>query len=444
MRAQLLKLIDSLPRNFWVLPGLMLLGSIGLYAITVASNDSAWVALLKHYDVVYGGSPTGAQQIVSVIAQTMIAIASLVFAAVVVVLTLATSQFGHRLIRSFMHDKSLQFGLGIFVATFVYCLLVLHMMHGGGASVPSLSVSVAFYLAIIAGATLIYLTHHIAQMIAAPSVIAEVGAEMDETIDRAYPQDAEETPAQEKTDALLERLEHGGTNVCSMANGYIQTLDTAGLVNLACEHDAVIELLCRPGDYLFDGSPIAKVCPAERCDTELSRTIREHMTMGNRRTPVQDLIFAFNQIAEIAVRAMSPALNDPFTALDCVNRIGAGIGRLAQRNEPSPWLSDADGELRLIIRPVSFAELVGTAFTPVRNYSRASVIVTLQMLRTIEGLASLLRSDDQRRVLALQATLIRRGADEGLTEKHDREAAQNAYERTLHGLGLEDVDLHSG
>ena len=444
MRARFLKLIDSLPRNFWVLPGLMVAGGIGLYLITVAFNDSAWVRRLRHCDVVYAGSLSGAQQIVSVIAQTMIAIASLVFAAVVVVLTLATSQFGHRLIRSFMHDESLQYGLGIFVATYVYCLLVLHTMHGGGASVPSLSVSVAFYLAIIAGATLIYLTHHIAQMIAAPSVIAEVGEEMDATIDRAYPKDPGPAPARKKTDALLERLEDSGTNLSSIANGYIQTLDTAGLVDLGCERDVVVELLCRPGDYLFDGSAIAKVCPAERCDTELSRKVREHMTIGNRRTTVQDLIFAFNQIAEIAVRAMSPALNDPFTALDCVNRIGAGIGRLAQRNEPSPWLTDAGGELRLIIRPVSFAELVSAAFTPIRNYSRGSVIVTMQMLRTIEGLAPLLRSDDQRRVLALQATLICGGAAERLTEKHDREAAQNAYERTLRGLGLEDADLQSG
>ncbi|MGH8128048.1 MAG: DUF2254 family protein, partial [Gammaproteobacteria bacterium] len=161
MRAQFLKLIDLLPRNFWVLPGLMLVASIGLYLITVALNGESWVAYLKHYGAIYAGTPSGASQIVTAIAQTMIAIASLVFAAVVVVLTLATSQFGHRLIRSFMHDKALQFGLGIFLSTYVYCLLVLHMMRGHGAGVPGLSVSVAFYLAIIAAATLIYLTHHI-------------------------------------------------------------------------------------------------------------------------------------------------------------------------------------------------------------------------------------------------------------------------------------------
>ncbi|MGH8274695.1 MAG: DUF2254 domain-containing protein [Gammaproteobacteria bacterium] len=442
MHAKLLKLIDSLTRNFWFLPGLMMAASIGLYAITVAFNDSAWVATLQHYDVVYAGSLSGAQQIVSVIAQTMVAIASLVFAAVVVVLTLATSQFGHRLIRSFMRDKSLQYGLGIFVATFVYCLLVLHTMHGAGTRVPSLSVSVAFYLAIIAGATLIYLTHHIAQMIAAPSIISEVGVEMEATIDRAYPEKPETKPLEPETiEAALRRLERDGVEVASNARGYIQTLDTSGLIELACEHDLVIEFRSRPGDYLFDGSLVAKVVSPGRLGTELEGRIRRSMTIGNRRTPVQDLRFAFNQLAEIAVRAMSPALNDPFTALDCVNRIGDGIARLAQRSEPSPYHADSQGRLRLIIKPVRFAELIDGVFTPVRNYSRQSVIVTLQMLRAIEELAPLLRGDSARRALAEQAVLIRRGAEEALPDVHDYAAVQEIYARALEKLGLDESDL---
>lgn len=168
------------------------------------------------------------------------------------------------------------------------------------------------------------------------------------------------------------------------------------------------------------------------------------MALGNRRTPVQDIRFAFNQLAEIAVRAMSPALNDPFTALDCINRIGAGIGRMAQRNDPPAYRIDSDKQLRLIISPVSFTELVENAFTPVRNYSRGSVIVTLQMLRTISELAPLLRNDTQRRALVQQATLIHRGAEEGLVDAHDRKTAQDAHQHVLDRLGLKASDLASG
>jgi uncharacterized membrane protein len=138
---------------------------------------------------------------------------------------------------------------------------------------------------------------------------------------------------------------------------------------------------------------------------------------------------------------MSPALNDPFTALDCVNRIGAGIVRLAHRAEPSPWRTDDDGQLRLIIKPVRFDELVNDVFTPIRNYSRENALVTLQTLHAFGDLASLLRTDDQRQAIALQAALIRRGADEGLIETHDRQAAQSAYASVLDKLNISAEDL---
>lgn len=446
MRAHFLKLLDTLLRNFWFLPGLMMAGGIGLYGLAASFNGTHWVQVLKENGIIYAGGVGEARAILTVVAQTMVAIASLSFATVAVVLTLATSQFGHRLIRSFMRDKPTQFAFGVFIATFIYCLLVLHAVRGAGpdATLPGLSVSIAFYLAVVAGATLIFFTHHVAQMIAAPSVIAEVGEEMDATIDRAWPEEPPQPLRNVEAgalDALLEKIERDGTPVYGAAPGYIQTLDTTGLVALAAEHEAVIELTRRPGDYLFDGSMVARVWPGESGSDKLAARICKSMVIGKHRTPVQDLQFAFNQIAEIAVRAMSPALNDPFTALDCVNRIGAGIARLARRNAPSPCQVGDDGQLRLIIKPVGFEELVNAAFTPVRNYSRESVIVTLQMLRAIEELAPLLGSDSQRRAVALQAALIRRGADGGLAEAHDREATQLAYENVLRKLGFSEKDL---
>ncbi|HET7371450.1 MAG TPA: DUF2254 domain-containing protein [Gammaproteobacteria bacterium] len=446
MRARLLKLFDTLLRNFWFLPGLMMAAGIGLYLVANAFNTSQWVRVLQEHGVVYSGGFAEAQTILTVIAQTMVAIASLAFATVAVVLTLATSQFGHRLVRSFMRDKPTQFAFGIFVTTFIYSLLVLYAVRNsdGVASVPSLSVSIAFYLAVVAGATLIYFTHHIAQMIAAPSVIAEVGEEMDATIERSWPPRTADAPRPVDADAVQlarRRLDDDSETVRCPAPGYIQTLDTTGLTILAEQCDVLIEMLRRPGDYLFDGTPIARVWPAHRCDHKLKGRIRQSMVIGKHRTPMQDLRFAFNQVAEIAVRAMSPALNDPFTALDCVNRIGAGIGRLAAREEPSPYQADDDGRLRLIMEPVGFDELVSAAFTPVRNYSRESVIVTLQMLHALRELAPQLRNERQRRAVALQAALIRRGADDGLVELHDRLTAQSAYESALRDLQICEADL---
>ncbi len=430
----------------------MIACTVGIYWFSVAFNASHWVHVLQQHYVLYSGGFSEAKTILTVIAETMVTIASLVFTTVGVVITLATSQFGHRLIRSFMRDKFTQFAFGIFVSTFIYALLVLYTVRnsGEGASVHALSVSIAFYLAIIAGVTLIYFTNHIAQMISAPTVIADVGREMDETIDRTWPEDpsvrsAEGAPGEEsldtgQVDTTVEQIKQDGTPIHSPRSGYIQTLDSSGLIDLAVEHQAVIKMICRPGDYLFAGTSVAQAWPADR-SRELSHKIFQHIVIGKRRTPVQDLRFAFNQIAEIEVRAMSPALNDPFTALDCVNRIGAGLARLARHTEPSPWRTDENGRLRLFIQPVSFNELVDSVFSPIRNYSRESVIVTMQMLNVLEELAPLLCNDEQRRAVAIEATLIQRGAEEGLLETHDLESAQIAYERVLDKLNVSAEDL---
>jgi uncharacterized membrane protein len=442
MRALSLKLFDSLLRNFWFLPGFMMACAIGLYLIANTFNASDWVTVLQHNGVVYSGSVQTARTILTVVAETMVAIASLAFATVAVVLTLATSQFGHRLIHSFMRDKPTQFAFGVFVSTFIYALLVLYG-SGGKAPLPALSISIAFYLAIIAGFTLIYFTNHIAQMIAAPAIIGEVGDEMDAVIERTWPE--QPAPAAQSARAadlrdLETRLRQDGADVTSGRQGYLQTLDTTGLVEAAAERDAAVTLSHRTGGYVFEGSLIARVLPVA-CAVELGPKIRESMVLGGHRTSVQDLRFAFNQLAEIAVRAMSPALNDPFTALDCVNRIGAGLAGLARRAEPSPWQYDSAGKPRVLIDPVDFDEAVGVALMPIRNYSRDSVIVTLRLLGTLAELAPLLRTDKQRRAVGRESALIRRGADTGLIEDYDRARAETAYRRVLERLNLDAADF---
>jgi uncharacterized membrane protein len=198
----------------------------------------------------------------------------------------------------------------------------------------------------------------------------------------------------------------------------------------------MIELRCRPGDYLFIGSEIARITLAER-GKPLGHDIHDSMVIGTSRTPMQDVCFAFNQVAEIAVRAMSPGMNAPYTAMDCINRIGAGLARLARRQERASLRTDDDDRPRLIVRPVSFAEAAVNALAEVRNYSCASVIMTLQMLHMIQELAPLLQNGYQRRVMAREATLIRLGAQQSLAAEHDRHVAQAEYEIAMRRLGAE-------
>ena len=438
MRAQLLKSWDRIRSGFWFLPSLMACGAVALALATVSldgSVDGDWVRTLSW---VYTGGAEGASAVLQTIAGSMITIAGVVFSLTLVALSLASSQFGPRLLRNFMRDTTNQLVLGTFVATFLYCLLVMRTIRRTDeiAFVPHLSVTLGVLFALASLGVLIYFIHHVSVSIQADEIIARVGAELLDGIDRLFPKQIGEAEPAPGTDAarLPAAFDREARVVESTGDGYLQIVDADGLMARAAEADAILRVERRPGQYVIQGSPLVSVWPGERVTDEFAAQVNSAFVLGNQRTDAQDIEFAVHQLVEIAARALSPGVNDPFTAITCVDRLGSALCRLARRDLPSPCRYDEHKRLRIVAPRVTFTGILDAAFNQIRQYSRSSAAVAIQLLDTISAIAAAAHRPEDRNALRRHADMIARGAREGLPEAGDRQAVEERYEASLRAL----------
>ena len=267
---------------------------------------------------VYARGPEGARAILETIAGSMITVAGVVFSITIVALQLASSQFGPRLLYNFRRDTINQVVPGTFIATFVYCLLVLPTIQGkdGSSLVPHLSVAFGIALALVSLGVLIHFIHHIAGSIQAENVVAAVGRELEGAINGLFPEKGPRCPEEPERSwpeqTAMPLFNCGASPVKATASDYVQTIDTDRLISLATKYDLVLRLLYRPGQFVVQGSALALVQPEECMDDKLAERINAAYTVGVQRTLVQDVEFPVNQLVEIALRALSPGVNDPF------------------------------------------------------------------------------------------------------------------------------------
>jgi len=370
----------------------------------------------------------------------MITIAGVVFSMTLVALSLASSQLGPRLLRNFMRDTTTQTVLGTFVATFLYCLLVLRTIRRAEevAFVPHLSVTLGVLLAVVSVGVLIYFIHHVSISIQVNEIVARVGAELIEGIELLFPEKigrgAQEVSADPPDAAFLGAIAREGGAVGSAKGGYLQLVDGDALMALAKQEDVVVRIERQPGQYIVATRPLALVWPPGRVTDQLVDQVNSAFALGNQRTPGQDVEFMVNQLVEIAVRALSPAVNDPFTAMTCVDSLGSALCRLAQRDIPSPFRHDTDGRVRVISAPVTFPDMADAAFNQIRQYGVASAAVTIRLLETLAVVAEFVIRPEDRASLLRHAKMIARGARERLTEDEDRQAVESRFQLASQAL----------
>lgn len=441
MKARILKHWDALRSSFWFLPALMAVGAVVLAFATVAADETSPVRdWLLERRWTYTGGAEGASLVLSTIAGSMITIAGVVFSMTLVALSLASSQLGPRLLRNFMRDTANQVVLGTFIACFVYCLLVLRTIRLDEemAFVPHLSVTVAVAFALTSLGVLIHFIHHVSVSIQADDVIARVAAELFEGIDRQFAMPrAGDAPRGTRTlagEGWPVAFDAEAATVPADADGYLQFVDTDALLALAAKHDVLIRLERRPGQYAVKGAPLMSAWPAGKVTDALATQANAFVNLGPERTAAQDIEFAIHQLVEIAVRALSPGINDPFTAITCVDRLGSGLFRISQREMPSPWRYDDGGRLRVVVPAVTFAGITDAAFHQIRQYSRTSAAVTLRTLETIAMVATAARRPEDREALLRHADMVVRGAREALSEQSDRADAEARYRDVLRAL----------
>lgn len=367
------KLWDSLHSSYWFVPTLMALAGIAL-AFAMLMLDRTGKTGMQKWWWIYTGGPDGARTLLSAVASSMVSVAATAFSITIVALQLAASNFGPRLLRNFMQDTGNQVVLGTFIATFIYSLLVLRTIHGENYSffVPQLSVTVGIVLAIASIGVLIYFINHASTIIQASHVIFEVSADLDRAIDRLFPEKIGRSVSESKRQVgVPANFDSEACPIRASGSGYIQAVDDEKLMKIACQHNLLLRLQYRPGKFVIQGSNLVMVLPGERVNRKLIDRINDAFILGKERTEQQDVEFPIAQLVEIALRAISPAVNDPFTAIRCIDRLSAGLSRLAQRDFPSPYRYDQDNNLRAIAQGVTFAGLTDAAFNQIRQYGRS-------------------------------------------------------------------------
>jgi uncharacterized membrane protein len=433
MKTPLLKYFDLLRSSFWFVPAAMACLAVVLAFSAVELDKAAPDDWLLRLSLIYSGGAEGASLMLSTVAGSMIAIAGTVFSMTLVALSLASSQLGPRLLRNFMRDTANQVVLGTFVATFVYCLLVLRTIRRADevAFVPQLSVSIGVLLAIVSVGVLIYFIHHISVLIQADEVVARVGKELDDEIDSLFPGNLDNTGSKASTvpsDAKLPAaFSREACAVGALKDGYLQMIAVDALMDLAGQEDLLLRLERRPGHYVVKGRAMVMVWPGDRVTKTLIEKINAAFVLGNQRTAAQDVEYPFRQLVEIAVRALSPGINDPFTAVTCVDRLESALCRLARRDMPSPLRFDPHGRLRLVAPGSSFEGIVDLAFNQIRQSARLNPSVAIRMLDAIAQIAANVHRTQDAVCLQRHAEMIVRGAREAVTEAHDLQAIEARF-----------------
>ncbi|MFO7705116.1 MAG: DUF2254 domain-containing protein [Halopseudomonas sp.] len=393
MKVQVFKIWNRVHSSFWFLPAIMAGGAVVLAFATVALDTPLTDWLTLNWGWTFTGGAEGASSLLGAIAGSMITIAGVVFSMTLVALSLASSQLGPRLLRNFMRDTKTQMVLGTFVATFLYCLLVLRTIRRAEEIlfVPHLSVALGVLLAVVSVGVLIYFIHHVSVAIQANEIVARVGKELIEEIERLFPQSTGQgtsRTAMEPPDAgFLDRFDREARPVGSAGDGYLQFVDGDALMALAMQADVVIRLVRRPGHYVVATRPLALVWPGNRVTDQLTDRVNAAFALGNQRTSGQDIEFAVNQLVEIAIRALSLGVNDPFTAMTCVDHLGSALSLLAGRDMPSPYRHDSQDQLRVITPVFRFPDVTDAAFNQIRQYGGSSTAVTIRLLETIAEVA---------------------------------------------------------
>lgn len=412
MRIRLYKFWEQLTGSFWFVPAFMVVMSIISASLMLYFDRQDIDFSGAGFSWIYSGSPDGARSILSTIASSMISVAGLTFSITMVTLSLASSQLGPRLLNNFMRDTGNQIVLGTFISVFAYCLLILRSIRSLDevSFVPHLSLSLAIVLAIISLGVLIYFFHHVSMMIQAQNLIAAIGDEMKSNIEHLL-NDDKHTPYEHQLrseDDIPDDFEDGSIYIIAQKSGFLQAVNYEGLVNINQENDLLVKVLYRPGEFVSTGSNIMMIyAHNETVSDEIKEDIRESFTTGTVRLRLQDIEFSIDQLVEVAVRALSPGINDPFTAIACLDQFSANLSILAQEELPAGYHYSEDDKLRLISEVVKFNGLVDAAFNQIRQYGKTDVAVTIRLLEVIATILNQTISDAKRQSLIDQANMIK-------------------------------------
>ena len=414
--------------SLWLVPGLIttLCGAAAVLLVQLEKHGRIVVGHPEHW--LLGDGAEGARGVLSAIAGGLITVTGVVFSVTIVALQLASSQFTPRVLRNFTSDRSNQLVLGIFIGTFTYTLLVLRTVRsatpGEEEFVPRLAVAVAMLLVLLSIAFLIYFIHHAARSIQIPVILDRVTRITLNQVERLFPESVGSADPTEE--AASDGPVGEGRGVLARTAGYLQAVDEGALFDLGERHRLVIQMERHIGEFVLPGQILATVWPAD-VDEGVGDAVRRALVLGAERTPEQDVEFGIIELSDIAVKALSPGINDPTTALHCIDRLGQILLAFGTRSPPRQPRS-REGRVHFIALPLTFDRVVDLAFGQIRHFGAANPAIAKKLLDLLTSLLEMVPQRQHAALMAQRDRVLEAARDEVASET-DRAAVEGVSER---------------
>jgi uncharacterized membrane protein len=436
------RLWNKIRLSFWFVPAIMAIGAVILSVLTLSIDTLLLQSTEMRGWWLYTGGPEGARTVLATIAGSMITVAGVIFSITIVVLSLASSQFGPRLIKNFVDKRINQMVMGTFIATFLFCILTLQKIRESDENffVPNISVTTGILLGMASLGVLIYFIHSISNSIRANNIIANVCEELDASIERIFPEEYGSEGSKndltlkeltEKQGYVAEKYYREIESVASQQSGYLISYNIDELLKIAVKENILIRIDHRPGDFIVVNNPLLWVWPKKRLDEKLEKNLNSIFIMDSERTSEQDIEYPLLLLVEIAVRALSPGINDPFTAITCIDWLGEALSKLARKKVHGPFYFDDDGDMRVIVKPITFSGAVNAAFNQIRQNAGTVPAVSIRLLEAIKAIANQVHRDEDRDVLVEHAGMIYQSCKENMTVEKDLEDIRRRYDHVI-------------
>ncbi len=394
MRAFLLRNANAIRASYWFIPSLMFSAAVALSFLTLwvdAIWGAKWMMSLKIFELT---DVESARNVLSVIAQSMIGVAGVTFSLTLVAVTNASSQFGPRLVGNFMRDRGNQVTLGTFISTFIYALMVLRSVSASTpdqiAFVPHISVLLAIGAAVLSVGVLIYFIHHVPASIDIGTITSSVGRALRGRLGETFPQAGTSAP---RPEGLTSERFAQAARVRAERTGYLQSVHDDAVIAIAAKDDLLVRLQFRPGDFVTAGDTLLHALPrTEREGFFLGLpnegALRDCFVIGDDKTADQNLLFLVEELVEIAARALSSGVNDPFTAMTCIDWLTSALCEFAALETPSAYRADETGEVRLIAHHIDFERLLDEALPRLVPYVATDYMTSIHLLRRLTTIAA--------------------------------------------------------
>lgn len=427
---QITRIWDRLRSSLWFRPGgwMLLFGALA-FVLTAIDRQTGGVYTEAGLPWYFRGGPEGARTILSIIGGGVLTVTSLTFSIIMVAVVQTANAYSPRILTRYLAEPEHQHVLGLLVGTFLYTLLVLWEVRSveDGVHVPSLSITVAIILSLVSVGAFIFFIHYVSHSISVGNVVSLIMDETVDTLSNLFPKDVG-APWQGRQEPDMPADE--GQRLNAESSGYITLIDGARLLKFAEEQDAVLVLARSIGDYVFHGVPLARMWAPEPLSDELASRVRKAFHLGKERELRQDFLYGVRQLTDIALRALSPGINDPSTAEQCIDALVSLLARLSGLTPLSRYRCDEEGKVRLVVHSVTLSRVLEQSFSKILHYAAGDTGILSHLVYACGELGYATDDPGDRAALWSQVARVMREAERTVAEQNSRAILNKALWQT--------------